>query len=141
MTAPREPFMAAAAASLQAMYPQRIVKRGIQDLAAIGDAALRQGVYQLLAEGTKGWAEFVGREALYGRLAFAVLADARLANESGTTLDVEQLEAELEGELLAWLQAAKPSPLEAVYPVECTYSGGLEAPNAWIVFRMEALYV
>lgn len=141
MTSPREPFMAAAAASLAAMYPARIVKRGIQDVAVLGDAALRQGVYQLIAEGTRDWTEYTGREAQYGRLSFAVLADAKLFNENGSTLDVEQLEAELEGELLAWLQALKPEPLQAVYPVECTYSGGLEAPNAWIVMRMEAMYV
>lgn len=137
----REDFMAAAAASLAAMYPARLVLRGVQDVAALGNAKLRQGVYQLMAEGMKGWTDYTGREGEYGRLAFAVLADARAANDSASTLDVEQLEAVMEDELLAWVQAIKPAPLDAVYPLECTYSGGLEAPNAWIVMRLEGLYV
>ena len=137
----REDFMAAAAASLAAMYPARLVLRGVQDVAALGNAKLRQGVFQLMAEGMKGWTDYTGREGEYGRLAFAVLADARAANDSASTLDVEQLEAVMEDELLAWVQAIKPAPLDAVYPLECTYRGGLEAPNAWIVMRLEGLYV
>lgn len=141
MISRREAFMAAAHASLAAMYPARIVERGIQDIAAIGDAALCRGVYQLIAEGTKGWTEFTGREGEYGRLAFSVLADGRLPGAGGSTLDVEQLEAVMEDELLQWVRAQKAEPLDAIYPIECTYSGGLEAPNAWIVMRLEAMYV
>lgn len=140
MTAPREPFMAAAAASLQAMYPDRIVLRGVQDPALLGDARLRRGVYCLVAEDTEAWAEYGGREAEFGKLNFAVIAWLRVP-DAATTEALEQAEAELEGELLAWCQASKPAPLDAVYPKRATYSGGLEHPAGWVVFRLEAMYV
>jgi len=140
MTAPREPFMAAAAASLAAMFPARLVERGMQDPAALGNAKLRQGVFSLIAEGTSGWAQYTGREAENGTLGFAVVIYC-LGADSATTLDVEQLEATLEGELLQWCQAIKPAPLDAVYPKGATYSRGLEAPLGWVVMTLEALYV
>ncbi len=140
MTAPREPFMAAAAASLQAMYPDRIVLRGVQDPEQLGDARLRRGTYALVAEGTEGWTEYGGREGEFGTLAFAVIAWCKVSDDA-TAEQLEQAEAELEGELLAWCQAAKPGPIDAVYPKRATYSGGLEHPYGWVVMRLEGMYV
>jgi hypothetical protein len=136
----REPFLQAAQASLAAMYPARVVLRGLQDFAALGDAKLRQGVYSLVADGTKGWAEFSGREGEFGTLGFAVVGMCRV-KDSDTTEALEQLEGELEAELLGWCQAIKPAPLDAVYPREAAYSRGLEHPYGWIVVTMEGLYV
>lgn len=140
IVAPREPFLAAAKASLQALYPDRLVERGLHEPETLGDARLRRGVYCLVSEATDGWAEFTGREAEYGTLAFSVVAWSKLP-EDCTPEQLEQHEAQLEGELLAWCQASKPPPLDAVYPRRCTYSGGLERPYCWIVMRLEALYV
>jgi hypothetical protein len=151
---PREDFMAAAAASLQAMHPHRLVKRSIQDLARLGDEALRQGVYCLVPEGTANWSEYTGREGQFGRLGFAILADCLVAEETDAadlpegvdpgadlTLRVEQCEAVMEAELLQWVREFKAPPLDSIYPKNVDYSGGLESPNAWIVMRLEAEFV
>lgn len=140
MTAPREPFMAAAKLSLQAACPTRVVLRGMQDPAALGDAALAQGVLSLVADGTDGWVEFTGREGEYGRLSFAIVGHLRVADDA-TPEALDQAEAALEGELLAWCQQIKPAPLDAVYPRRAFYSKGLERPYGWIVMELEALYV
>jgi len=140
MTAPREALMAAAQASLAAALPARQVLRGLQDPAALGDAALLQGVVALVAEGTDGWTEHTGREAEYGTLRLAAVVYLRVP-DGATTAQLEQAEAAAEGELLAWCQAAKPEPLDAVYPRAAQYSRGLEAPYGWVVLTLEALYV
>lgn len=140
MTSPREDFMAAAAASLKALYPDRHVLRGLQDPATLGDTRLRHGVFCLVAEGTEGWAEYSGREGEYGTLDFAVIGYLRVA-DADTTEALERAESEMEGELLAWCQARKAAPLDSVYPRRATYSGGLEHPVGWIVMRLQALYV
>lgn len=135
--------MAAAQASLQAMYPARIVKRGMQDPAQLGDTALRQGVVTLVAESTTGWTEYAGGEAQHGTLRFAAVAYVMAADAPADTLAlaVEQAEAQIEAELLAWCATVKPAPLDAVYPREVQYSRGLEAPVGWLVMSLEALYV
>lgn len=140
MSTLREPFMAAAAASLAAMYPARLVKRGLQDPAQLGDAVLRQGLYALVAEGTRDWADHRGREGQDGTLGFAIVGYGRVDDQAGT-LEVEQLEAEMENELMAWCQAIKPAPLDAVYPRNIVYSRGFDAPVAWVVLSAEGLYV
>ncbi len=136
----REATMAAAHASLQAMYPARQVLRGMVDPAALGDAKLYDGVFTLIAEGTSGWTEYTGREGQYGTLRFAVVGYVRVEDDAAPVV-VEQAEAELEAELLAWCQADKPAPIDAVYPRDVAYSRGLEAPVGWIVMALEALYV
>lgn len=142
MPGPREDFMAAAHASLAAALPGRVVLRGLQDWAQLGDDALRQGVHTLVAENTAGWPAITGREGEYGTLSFAVVSYCRVADDAANlTLAVEQFEAELEAELLDWCQAIKPGPLDAVYPKQAQYSRGLEAPVGWIVLTLEGLYV
>lgn len=134
--------MAAAAESLQAMWPDRHVLRGLQDPAKLGDPMLRAGVYALIAAGTAGWTEYTGREAQYGELEFAICAWCMLQGEDTSTERLEQLEAELEDELLQWCQSIKTGPLlDAVYPVRVTYSGGLDSPYGWLVMRLKGLYV
>jgi hypothetical protein len=140
MSSPRETFMAAAAASLAAMWPERHVLRGLQDPAVLGDQRLRHGVYALVAEGTEGWAEYTGREGTHGTLDFSVIAWVRV-EDLETTEDLERAESEMEAEILAWCQARKLPPLDAVYPKRVTYSGGLEHPVGWLVMRCEALYI
>ena len=133
-------FMAAAKASLAALYPDRQVLRGLHDPAVLGDTALRQGVYMLVAEDKDGWAEYSGREGEHATLRFAVVGYIQL-EERQTPEELEDAEAELEQELLAWCQASKAPPLDAVYPQRVTYSGGLEHPYGWIVMRLQALYI
>lgn len=141
-TPPREVFMQAAKESLQAMWPDRIVERGLQDPAQLGDTRLKLGVFCLIAGGASGWVEFTGREAEFGTLDFAVVAYGHLQGEDNSTEHVEQLEAELEHELLQWCQAQKTGPLlDAVYPQRTTYSGGLDCPVAWVVMQLQGLYV
>lgn len=141
-TAPREIFMQAAAESLQAMWPDRIVLRGVQDPAQLGDKRLKLGVFCLIAGGTAGWAEYTNREGEYGTLDFAIVAWFQLQGEDSSTEHLEQQEAELEHELLQWCQAQKTGPLlDAVYPVRTTYSGGLDCPVGWVVMQLQALYV
>jgi hypothetical protein len=142
----REPFIAAAQASLQAMYPERLVLRGPLDPAQLGDARLRRGVFALLAEGTDGWAGFTMREAQYGTLRFTIIAfgmteDLVDTDDFSHYERLDQLEAQLEAELLGWCKTAKPEPLDAVYPLSATYSGGLEFPLTWLVMKLEALYI
>lgn len=134
--------MQAAADSLQAMWPDRIVLRGVQDPAQLGDKRLKLGVFCLIAGGTAGWAEYVGREGEYGTLDFAIVGWIQLPGDDTDTLHLEQHEAELEHELLQWCQAQKTGPLlDAVYPVRTTYSGGLDSPVGWVVMQLQALYV
>jgi len=136
----RKAFAVAAKASLAAMYPARHVERGLIDPAAIGDARLYDGVFSVVAEGTSDWTEYTGREGQFGTLRFAVVGYVRVADDASTE-DVEDAECDLEADLLAWCQATKAAPLDAVYPKDCTYSRGLEAPVGWIVMLLEALYI
>lgn len=140
MSSPRIPFLEAAKQSLAAMYPARQVKRGLQDPAVAGDTALRLGLFSLVSEGTRDWADYRGREGEFGTLDWAIVGHILIA-EGGTTAELEDAEAELEGELLAWCQAQKPAPLDSVYPVRVAYSKGLDFPYGWIVMQLEALYV
>ena len=39
------------------------------------------------------------------------------------------------------LKKLKPAPLDAVYPLRCSYSGGLETPMGWFVMELEGRYV
>lgn len=140
----RGAFMQAAKESLAAMHPHRLVFRGVPDPARLGNENLKAGVFSLLATDTRGWTDHTGREGQYGQLNFVVLADALVTDiEDGQTeaQAAELLEELLEAELLAWVQAIKPTPLDAIYPVESVYSGGLEAPNAWVVMKLQAMYV
>lgn len=142
MAGPRETFMAAAHASLAAALPGRVVLRGLQDWAQLGDEALLQGVHTLVAENTAGWPFITGREGEYGTLNLAVVSYCRVPDDAeNPTLAVEQMEAEMEAELLTWCQAIKPPPLDAVYPRQAQYSRGLEAPVGWIVLTLEGMYV
>lgn len=135
--------MAAAEASLQALYPARLVLRGMQDPASLGDAALRQGAHVLIAGGRGDFAGVVGRESDDSTLKFAVVSYGRVLDETdaGLTLRIEQLEEQLEQEVIEWCQAAKPAPLDTVYPKSAAYSQGLDAPFAWVVIELEAPYV
>ena len=143
----RNAFMVAAQASLQAMHPHRLVKRGLQDPAQLGDAALLQGVFALIADGTKGWPAITGREGEWGTLTFSVVGYLRVPEGPAddpaynVALAVEEAEAVMEAELLAWCQAIKPDPLDAVYPQDSQYSRGLDAPVGWVAMTLEALYV
>ena len=140
MTTLRESALVAVKASLADMYPQRLVLRGLQDWAALGDKNLRAGVFAIVAEGTRDWANWAGREGEFGTLSFAVVAYGRVRDDASTE-DVEQLEGEFEAELLAWVQAIKPAPIDAVYPEESQYSRGLDHPYAWCVLALEARFV
>lgn len=138
----REDALDAAQASLQALYPDRVIKRGLQDPAVLGDAVLRQGAIALVAGSTDNWTEYAGGEARNGTLHFSAVAWVLVSADAGTeSLAVEQAEAQLEAELLAWCAAVKPAPLDAVYPRDVQYSRGLEAPYGWLVMNLEALYV
>jgi hypothetical protein len=136
----REALMAAAAADLQARYPDRIVLRGRQDPGLLGDARLRRGVFALTAEGTEDWLKFLLHDGEYGTTSFVVVAYIKI-EELSTTEDVERAESVLEDELLQWCQAIKPPPLDALYPRQCTYSTGVDHPAGWLVMRMEANFV
>lgn len=140
MSTLREPALDAIKASLAAMYPRRIVLRGLQDWAALGDKALRAGVFAIVAEGTRDWANWAGREGEFGTLSLAVVAYGRV-DDNATTEDVERLEGQFEADVLTWVQAIKPAPIDAVYPVETQYSRGLDAPYAWCVVGLEARFV
>lgn len=143
MTARREAMMAAAFASLSAALPGRTVRRGLADPSELGDEALRPGVFCLVAERTAGWQQHLQRESELGTTDFAIVFYGCLpaAAADDDTLAVEQLEAQAEGEVLAWCQSIKPEPIDAVYPKEATYSRGIDAPLAWVVMKLEALYV
>lgn len=144
MSTPRATFVAAAVASYAAMFPDRIVKDHLvlDPLTDMNDAQLRRGVVSFVAERMAGWAEYTGREGEYGTLQFSIVVWARPDEDNPTAEHVTRMEEVLEGEVLAWMQAAKTGPLlDAVYPKEIAYSGGLDTPYAWIVMRAEALYV
>jgi hypothetical protein len=148
---PRETFLNAARDSLQAMWPDRHVMRGlVTDPLNLEANLRRKGVFCLIGGRLSDWATYVGREAEFGRLEFAIVFWGELDGEGTRTLDgsdtltlrVEQMEAQAEWELLQWCQAVKSGPLlDAVYPLESTPSGGLDAPVGWVVFRLEGGYV
>ncbi|WP_271008627.1 hypothetical protein [Paucibacter sp. B51] len=135
--------LAAAQASFAAMYPARRVERGMQEPAEVGDAVLRQGLFTFIATGRNAFSGEVGAEHRDSTLSFALVAYGQVADLSaaGLSLRVEQLEEQLEQEVIEWCQAAKPAPLDAVYIKNATYSQGLDAPVAWVVLELEALYV
>lgn len=138
----REAFMVAARDSLAAACPTRHVTRGMQDPARLSDKVLRQGVLTLIATGRDSWLMHTGREGEYGRLEFVIVGYLALQGVDDSTERLERAEAQLEHEVLEWVRdELKPAPLDAVYPLRCTYSGGLEVPMGWIVMEMEGRYV
>lgn len=134
--------MAAAKDSLAEHCPGRLVLRGLQDPGALGDKALRQGVLTLIATGLADWQRHTGREGEHGKLEFIVAGYIRLQGTDTSTEHMEQAEAALEHDVLRWVRnELKPAPLDAIYPLRCTYSGGLETPVGWFVMELEAMYV
>jgi hypothetical protein len=142
---PRAQFMQAATESLAAALPHRLVARGVPDPARLGNDKLTQGVISIVAGKAQGWTEYTGREGTFGLLEFNLLFDGMVADPpkdaAELALAVEEMEEQFEAELLAWVQAHKTTPLDAIYPQDCTYSGGLEAPYGWVLMRLEARYV
>lgn len=132
--------MRAAQASLQAMYPARLVERGLQDPAQLGDVNLAQGVYTLIATGTRDWADYRGREGQDGTLGFVIVGYSRV-DDSATPEQLEENEEAMEDELMAWCQAIKPAPLDSVYPKDIVYSRGFDFPYTWVVLGVEALHI
>ena len=141
--APKEELMAAIKASLQAMYPARVVLRGLQDPAVLGDEQLRLGVYSIIAEMTAGWPGYVGREAEQGNVKFAIVYYGLEPEDPAANLTerVETHENLREQELLDWCNAPRPEPLDCLYPKRAGNSRGLDAPVAWLVMEMEGDYV
>ena len=139
---PRETFLNAARDSYAAMWPLRVVKRGLELAPEESDARLRNGLVCIVGGRVSNWTEYTGGEARNGELEFAVVMWGHLEGNDQSTEHVEQLEAELEWELLQWCQAIKPGPLlDAVVPLEVVPSSGIDAPYAWIVARLKGLYV
>ena len=138
----REAFMVAARDSLEAACPGRHVMRGMVDPVTLPDALLRKGVLTLIATGRDSWLMHTGREGEYGRLEFVIIGYVRLQGTDESTERLERTEAQLEHEVMQWVRdEMKTAPLDAVYPLRCTYSGGLETPMGWIVMELEARYV
>lgn len=136
--------------SLAAALPGRIVVRGVRMPGApmpgggvMDDDALRQGVVCLAATDMGDWQTHHQREGENGTLQFVVVFYGRLpiAADDVDTEAVENLELAALSELLAWVQTVKPEPIDAVYPKSAAFSQGLDAPVAWLVLRLEALYV
>lgn len=132
--------MAAAAASFAAMYPARLVGRGMVDPATLKDADLARGVVRFVATGRAGWNRNRGAEASSSTLGAAAVCYVRVA-DNASQAELEAAEAALEQELVDWCAAFKAQPLDAVYPVDSNYSRGLEHPVGWVVLNLEILYV
>lgn len=138
----REAFMVAARDSLAAACPTRHVTRGLQDPVNLPDAVLRQGLLTLIATDRDSWLTHTGREGEHGRLQFVIVGYVRLQGTDTNTERLERTEAQLEHEVLQWVRdELKPAPLDAVYPLRCSYSGGLETPMGWFVMELEGRYV
>jgi hypothetical protein len=138
----REAFMVAARDSLAAACPERFVTRGMVDPVTLPDDALRKGVLTLIATDRDNWLMHTGREGEYGRLLFVIIGYVRLKGTDESTERLERTEAQLEHEVLQWVRdELKPAPLDAVYPLRCSYSGGLEVPMGWFVMELEGRYV
>ena len=142
MSDPNE-AMDAIKAGLAAQLPGFVVRRGLRYPDQLGDDTLRQGVVCLVAEGMDGWQEHLQREGELGTLRFAAVFYGRLplAAADDDTEAIEQLELGVQTQLLAWVQSVKPEPMDAVYPKRTRYSQGIDAPVAWLVMELEALYV
>jgi hypothetical protein len=141
-TSEREAFMVAARDSLATACPERLVLRGMVDPTTLPDDALRKGVLTLIATGRDSWLMHTGREGEYGRLEFVIVGYVRLKGSDESTERLERTEAQLEHEVLQWVRdELKPAPLDAVYPLRCSYSGGLETPIGWFVMELEGHYV
>jgi hypothetical protein len=97
-------------------------------------------VYTLIPTGKRDWADHRGREGQDGTLGFVIVGYGRV-DDNATPREVIKNEAEMEAELLAWFQAIKPEPLDAVYPDDVVYSRGFDFPYTWIVLSARALYL
>lgn len=130
-------------AGLAAQLPGMLVRRGLRYPDQLGDDVLRQGALCLMAEGMDSWQEHLQREGELGTLRFAVVFYGRLpiAADDDDTEAIEQLELGVQTQLLDWVQSVKPEPIDAVYPKRTRYSQGIDAPVAWLVMELEALYV
>lgn len=135
--------MDAIRAGLAAALPGMTVRRGLRYPDQLGDDVLRAGALCLVAEGMDGWQEHLQREGELGTLRFAAVFYGRLpiTADDGDTEAIERLELGIQSRLLAWVQSVKPDPIDAVYPKRTRYSQGIDAPVAWLVMELEALYV
>lgn len=150
MSLPTLNTLEALRSSLAAALPGRLVVRGVRmpggrlpGGGVMDDDALRQGVVCITSTEMGAWQDHTQREGENGTLQFSLVFYGRLpiAADDDDTEAVENLELAALDQLLAWAQSVKPAPIDAVYPKAATFSQGLDAPVAWLVLRLEALYV
>lgn len=140
MSSARDDMLDALKASMAAAMADRVVERGLKDPAALNAEEMRRGHFAIVASAMGEWLRYRGREAESGKLKFAVVFHGQ-PSAKATALDVERMEGEALEQLLAWCREARPEPLDTVFPIDATFSRGLDAPVAWMVVEMEANYV
>lgn len=137
MTRTPDAVLDAAAQSLAAALPARVVSRSLVDPAAVSRDDLLAGVVCLVARGGGSFANTRGREGQLGKVeAYAV--GYLVLDEGATGEAVERAELALLQEILGWCSSPGNSrPLNAVLPVSWSQSTQLERPYGWVSVRLD----
>lgn len=122
--------------SMQAAMPTRILTRELTGFEKRKDDDLKKGVITLLMYRESGFANYVGREAQWGKLTVLLTAQLRLTGDASGT-EVEAAEVALADEIKQYLQGQLP--LSSVLLLEINYSGQVEAPYGWITMKLEVI--
>jgi hypothetical protein len=123
--------------SLAEFLPERIVRRGLVDPAALTQKELQAGVLCLVAQGGGSFANYQGREGELGTVRCTLLGFV-VVPEKSEKVEVEQAELALLEDVLRWVGERKAPPLDAIYPGDYTQSAQLEHPLGWFALSMEA---
>ena len=115
----------------------RVVTRSWKDFDGHAQADLEAGIYTLISQAERDYANYYGREAQLG-LQTILISGVFVLSESATGEQIEDAEFEMVEELKAVAQVrSKPEIIGALQLVGFQQSGQLEAPYGWILARFE----
>ncbi len=115
----------------------RVVTRSWLDIDQRNQSDLRNGVYTVMSQAERDYANYRGREGELGTHTILVSAQFLLA-ENATGEQVEDAEFAMLDELkLVAKSASKPALIGALELVGIQQSGQLEAPYGWVLARFE----
>lgn len=115
----------------------RVVTRSWKDFDGHLQADLEAGIYTLVSQAERDYANYYGREAQLGTQTI-LISGVFVLPEDATGEQIEDGEFEMVEELQAVAQErAKPAIIGALQLMGFQQSGQLEAPYGWVLARFE----
>lgn len=128
-------FFEALRAGLQAAMPSRVVTRDFKDFAQRRKADLQAGVVTVIAQGEKGYANYLGRAAQLGTVGAILIGQLQVA-EQDPPHAVEDAEFVLAEEIKTF--CINPGgALGGLVMTSFRQSGQMDHPFGWIAVELE----